>query len=216
MTHLLTRRLSFTEVLYWGCFFSSLGVFADLAAKVWEHQLLAFDAPILRWFHTILTPLFTALALTFTTMGSVYVLLIALLILVVLLWKRSRGSALFLLVSFCGAAALDVVAKALFARTRPELFTQLIPEHDFSFPSGHMVGATAFFLALYFLSRQIFPRWQSFVGGIGLLSTVGIGVSRLYLQVHYPSDVLAGWLLSVVWVLGANFWYGHSQLWRKV
>jgi membrane-associated phospholipid phosphatase len=211
MTRLLTRRLPFSQVLYQGVFLVASSVFAGLATKVWEHQHLAFDTPILTWFHHLVTPRFTTLALTFTNLGSVYVLLAALLIISFFLWFRSRRSAFFLLVSFCGAAALDVLAKAVFVRTRPELFTQLIPEHDFSFPSGHTMGATAFFLALYFLSRRMFPRWQWFVANIGLLFTLGIGVSRLYLQVHYPSDVLAGWLLSAVWVLGVNGWYQRSH-----
>jgi membrane-associated phospholipid phosphatase len=211
MTRLLTRPLPLTRVLYWGVFLLTSSVFTGLATKVGEHQRLAFDAPVLGWLHSLVTPFLTALALTLTNLGSVYVLLAALLVISFFLWFRSRRSAIFLLVSFCGAAALDVIGKALFARTRPELFTQLIPEHDFSFPSGHTMGATAFFLALYFLSRQMFPRWQWFVASVGCLLTLGIGVSRLYLQVHYPSDVLAGWLLSAVWVLGVNLWYGRSH-----
>ncbi len=217
MTRLLTRPLPLTQISYWGVFLFASSVFASLATKVWEHQRFTFDAPILWWFHNLITPRFTTLALTFTNFGSVYTLLAALLIISFLLWFRSRRATLFLLISFCGAAVLDIVAKVLFARSRPDLFTQLIPEHDFSFPSGHTMGATAFFLALYFLSRQLFPRWQWLVASLGFLFALGIGISRLYLQVHYPSDVLAGWMLSVMWVLGVNLWYkrSHPQKWRK-
>jgi membrane-associated phospholipid phosphatase len=214
MTRSFIRQLRPTLLMYWVVLLVALYVFAQLASEVYERERLFFDVPVLTWFHSIATPFLTELALTLTNIGSVYVLGVALVICIFYLVIRkiysSKRSVVFLMFSFGGAATLDVIAKAVFARARPSLFTQLIPEHDFSFPSGHTMASAAFFLALYFLSRQLFPRWQWLVAAFGLVLTLGIGLSRLYLQVHHPSDVLAGWALSLLWVLGVNLWYVRS------
>jgi membrane-associated phospholipid phosphatase len=212
MTTLQPRQRAFLPLLfYWGILLATLYAFTELASDVYEHERVSFDVPILAWFHHIATPPLTTLALALSNSGSVYVLAVALLVIVLLTWRISKRSAVFFLLSFVGAAALNVTAKVFFARLRPDLFIQFTPEHDFSFPSGHTMGSTAFFLALYFLSRHLFPRWQWLVAIVGLLLTLGISLSRLYLQVHYPSDVLAGWALSTLWVLGVNLWYARTR-----
>jgi membrane-associated phospholipid phosphatase len=210
MTRFLSR-LHPALLIYWAGLLATLYVFAHLAGDVYEHERFFFDAPILAWFHSMSTPFLTVLALTLSNIGSGYVLGAALLVTVLLTWRISKRSAVFFLLSFVGAVALNVTAKVFFARLRPNLFIQLMPEHDFSFPSGHIMGATAFFLALYFLSRHLFPRWQWLVASFGLLLTLGISLSRLYLQVHYPSDVLAGWALSMLWVSGVNLCYACTR-----
>ncbi len=106
---------------------------------------------------------------------------------------------------------LNVLFKLFFARVRPALFEQLTPAPGFAFPSGHAMGSAAFFLALYLLAREFVPRWRWLAAVLGVLLTLGIGLSRLVLQVHYPSDVLAGWVLSAAWVLGVNSWYAHPR-----
>ncbi len=70
------------------------------------------------------------------------------------------------------------------------------------------MGSAAYFLALYLLAQQRSPRWLAAVTGV--LFTLAIG-SRLVLQVHYPSDVLAGWALSAAWVLGVNLVYARAR-----
>ena len=103
---------------------------------------------------------------------------------------------------------LNVLFKLFFAQgaacTRPN---QLTPAPGYSFPSGHAMGSAAFFLALYLLVAQLAPRWRLLAGVLAALFTLCIGVSRLVLQVYYPSDILAGWALSAAWVLGVNLVY---------
>jgi membrane-associated phospholipid phosphatase len=125
---------------------------------------------------------------------------------ILLIWLRrvSKRSSLFFFVSFVGAVALNYASKAFFGRARPDLFAQLSPENYFSFPSGHAVGSSAFFLTLYFVVRHHAPKWQWLTLVFGLLLTLGISLSHPYLQVHYPSDILAGWALSILRVLGVN------------
>ena len=196
-------------LLYAGVLLASLYVFAELAGEVFEKERFAFDAPLLVWFHGLVSPPVTALALGLTFIGSVYVLAPLGIVLLALLWRRSRRAAVFFALGFGGAVALNLVVKAFFARVRPDLFAQLSPESSFSFPSGHTMGSTAFFLALFLIVRQLMPRWQGWMALLGLVLTLGIGLSRLYLQVHYPSDILAAWALSSAWVLGLNVWYAR-------
>jgi membrane-associated phospholipid phosphatase len=210
MTRFLPR-LHPALLAYWASLLVALYVFAELAGDVYEQERFDFDAPILTWFNGVASPPLTALALTLSFIGSVYVLTPALLLILVGLWRLSKRSSLFFFISFVGAVGLNYVAKAFFGRVRPDLFAQLSPEDYFSFPSGHAMGSTAFFLALYFVVRQHAPKWQGTALILGLLLTLGISLSRPYLQVHYPSDILAGWALSTLWVLGVNLWYARAR-----
>ena len=103
-----------------------------------------------------------------------------------------------------GAAVLDKVLKPLFARPRPTLYPHLVPETNYSFPSGHAVGDLAFAMALFLVvGTLIRGRWRS-LGYLSIGLALLIGASRPYLQVHYPSDVLAGWALGLAWVLALH------------
>jgi undecaprenyl-diphosphatase len=115
-------------------------------------------------------------------------------------WRR--GAAL-VLVTLGGAALLDVGLKALFGRTRPESFYDFYPTpSSFSFPSGHSLVAACFFGGIaVLLSHRIESRAAQvavWVVAIGLILLVG--VSRIYLGVHYPTDVVAGYAVGIVWV----------------
>lgn len=182
-----------------------LAVFAVMAVQVYDHRGFAFDAPLLSWFHLHATAGRTALARTLSFVGEPNSLgsVTALLILAMFVARRWRLGALFAL-EVGGAAALDLASKAFFARPRPTLFAHLVHETNFSFPSGHAMGGMAFFLALHLLLWRTLPgRWR-WIGVLGLVLAVLIGASRPYLQVHYPSDILAGWAFGAGWVLAVH------------
>ncbi len=204
-------RLHPALLLYWAGLLAAFYLFSELADEVYEQERLEFDEPILTWFHSIVSPPLTTVALTLSFIGSVYVLTPALFIILVWLWRVSKRSSLFFFISFVGAVGLNYAAKAFFGRVRPDLFAQLSPEDYFSFPSGHAMGSSAFFLGVYFVVRQHAPKWQWLAAVGGFILTVGISLSRPYLQVHYPSDILAGWALSTLWVLGVNLWYARTR-----
>jgi membrane-associated phospholipid phosphatase len=210
MTRVLSR-LHPALLVYWASLLAVFYIFIELAGEVFEQERFDFDAPILTWFHSIASPPLTNLALALSFIGSVYVLGPALIFILMWLWRVSKRSSLFFFVAFVGAVGLNYAAKAFFGRVRPDLFAQLSPESYFSFPSGHAMGSTAFFLSLYFVIRHHAPKWQWLAGLLGLLLTLGISLSRPYLQVHYPSDILAGWALSTLWVLGVNLWYARAR-----
>jgi undecaprenyl-diphosphatase len=114
-------------------------------------------------------------------------------------WSQLR----LLLATVGGAALLNVVLKNIFLRSRPDNPLAFIRETGFSFPSGHAMVSIAFYGVLVFL---IFPNLKSWVGKtlliIGWIALFGlIGFSRLYLGVHYLTDVLAGWSAGLMWLL---------------
>jgi membrane-associated phospholipid phosphatase len=120
----------------------------------------------------------------------------------VLLALRHRGNALFWAVAMGGTGVLNSGAKLFFRRERPELWLSPAPEHTYSFPSGHAMGSMALVAALAVLAWPTRWRWWAII--LGGAFTLSVGFSRVYLGVHFPSDVVAGWSASLAWVLGLS------------
>ena len=200
-------------LVYWGVLLATLFVFGRFAGEVYEREGFFFDAPVLNWFGAHSALWFIGTAQAFSTFGSPPVLGGTAAVAVLVLWLRLREprAAVFLTLSLGGAMLINILFKLFFARVRPALFNHLTPAPGYSFPSGHAMGSAAFFLTVYLLVAALFPRWRWLAGVLGALLTLGIGLSRLVLQVHYPSDVLAGWALSAAWVLGVNLVYAPSR-----
>lgn len=161
------------------------------------------DLAVLRAFHVARAPKLDALMAAVTWLGSMFVLLPAALI--ISLRERRRGSsAFFLAVALVGGWLLLHVAKWLVDRPRPDLFPSVAPmPGDASFPSGHTAQAAIFVFA-WLATRRPDPAWAFWLAGTALVLLVGL--SRLYLQVHFPTDVIAGLLFGIVWVA---LLYGH-------
>ena len=152
------------------------------------------------------SPLLTGVALVITYSASPIILL-PLLALFALLWlRRQPPDWIALAVSLTGASLANQLGKAFFARDRPTLFTPLMAETGYSFPSGHSQAALAFYGVLaYLLARRAPPRWRPAIYAAGGAWVLLVGLSRNYLSVHYPSDVLAAFALTVPWVLTVIF-----------
>ena len=137
-----------------------------------------------------------------TWAGSFYVLgPLTLLLVIAFSWRRAVMSASLLGIGFGGAALITYITKHLLERERPGLFPQLVePAQLAAFPSGHSTHIAAFSLALYLVCRQSHPEEKLLIGSILAILTFLVAVSRVYLQVHYPTDVLAGLLLALIWV----------------
>lgn len=149
-------------------------------------------------------PVLDVAFLGLTWFGSLIVLLPPLSAAAILLWRRgSPAEAGFLALALVGAAVLAHLAKELFARPRPEAVPSLSPMvSSLSFPSAHALQITAVALAVWVLLARRGWRWSAAAGWLLALLVAAVGLSRVYLQVHYPSDVLAGILVAICWVLG--------------
>jgi undecaprenyl-diphosphatase len=118
-----------------------------------------------------------------------------------LFWRREWLLAWSWVAGTGGGALLNRLLKALFERSRPEHSHGFATADGYSFPSGHASGAMLVFgLGAYFLVRHTPPRWHLPVTFAALLLIVFVGSSRVLLQVHYLSDVLAGWLVAASWI----------------
>lgn len=176
----------------------------DLTEDVFRHGGFAWDVAVLEWYRQHRTPTLTAIAKTMAVVGGVWV--IPLLTTVAALFFAKAGAKAqgwFLLLSVLGATLINVTAKVIFQRPRPEQLLAVLSEPGFSFPSGHTMANAALGVALaliFFRSKRF-----RFVGLLGLLWAVLMGMSRNYLGVHYPTDVLVGFLTSLAWVTGLWF-----------
>ncbi len=139
-----------------------------------------------------------------TSLGGTTVLaMMTVLVTIYLLLDRRRAIAIFVLVSVLGGWALSAVLKLSVARPRPDIVPHLVQVNDLSFPSGHAMVSAVTYLTLAALISGTRPHRSTriFIIAVGILLTLLIGMSRLYLGVHYPTDVLGGWCAGATWAL---------------
>ncbi len=208
----LLSRLSWRLLLYWAVLLGGVWAFAELTEEVYEQEGFFFDAPVLGWFYGIITPFRTRVALALSTVGGVEVMIGLSVIVAALLWWWRKREAVFFAVSLIGTSLIMGLTKVLLARPRPDLF----PDVDYwrtaspSFPSGHASSSAALALTLYLVVSRLAPRGRWLAGLLGAAFALSVSASRLYLQVHYPSDILAGLALGAAWVLGVNAFYRYT------
>jgi undecaprenyl-diphosphatase len=181
-----------------------LAVFGKIAEDVWERENLTHDAPLLYFIHAYATPSRDVWAIFLTQLGGVHIMaLVSAALVLLLLQQRRFRDARFFALSVGGAALLNVLVKAFFGRARPQLWLSPAPELDYGFPSGHSMLTMAFVAALVIIAWPTRGRWPMLVLGGAFVALIGL--TRLYLGVHFPSDVLAGWCASLAWVTGVDF-----------
>ncbi|NYT41103.1 phosphatase PAP2 family protein [Sphingomonas sp. R-74633] len=148
-----------------------------------------------------------------TALGSSTVLAFIVLVSAIFLWLGGRMRTALLVV---GATALGSITvetiKALIGRSRPDLIGRLMEETSRSFPSGHAALSAIVYLTLATLLFPVLPdrRVRIFAVAVALFLTVSVGISRVYLGVHWPSDVVAGWAFGGVW---AVLWWRIELEW---
>jgi undecaprenyl-diphosphatase len=186
-----------------------------------QYGLLSLDNAILLWFrdgqdHAKLAgpAWMTQFWLSVSWLGDTAPRLLAAgLGITLLLWLRRWQSALFLAGVLLSGISLSSLIKAWVARPRPQLVAHLDQVSSMSFPSGHALNSTLFYLALALvlapLLKQRTAHWGLY--GLALISSLSIGLSRIALGVHWPSDVLASWVMAYSWlglwvILAKHYW----------
>jgi undecaprenyl-diphosphatase len=191
----LAAGLAFSAFVIWA--------FTELADVVVEGESRAFDRAVLLWIHTTFPSWLDGPMRMVTALGYYWFVLLLLVVVVPLFYQRGwKLSAILLLVSTAGSAVLTTVLKSVFQRARPELFDSGYDASFYSFPSGHATVAVGLYgmLTLVLAYRlQGTARWAVVVSGI--LVVILIGFSRLYLGVHYPTDIVAGYLAALLWLV---------------
>ena len=183
-------------------------LFAELAENLRRSTsaVNAIDQSVQAWFGHERQPALTALLSFMTTFGGTIALgLIVVAVAVVLLVRRDRATAIFLVVTTVTGALLNLGLKLLFARARPDLASAIAAARWFSFPSGHAMGSFITYGALaYIVLRQHWP-WRARSACLALAGTMAglVGLSRVYLGVHWTSDIAGAWSAGTVWLATA-------------
>jgi undecaprenyl-diphosphatase len=190
---------------------SALWGFAELADEVMEQETHAFDEAILlamrtpgdpsdpwgpRWMEEMgrdLTALGGVSVLAFMTLAAVGFLLL----------QGRKRAALIVVLAVGGGMLLSLFLKLGFDRPRPDLVPHGSIVYTASFPSGHSMMAAVVYLTLGALLARVQPnrRLKAYLMGLALVLTLLVGISRVYLGVHWPTDVLAGWTVGAAWAL---------------
>lgn len=180
----------------------ALWVFAQIADEVLEQETQRFDESILLAIRKLHTPLGDRIMLGITFVGEpVFLLLICLVLATWLLYYHRRSQATTLGIAAVGAIGLNYLLKLIFGRTRPALWNRIVDVGQYSFPSGHaMISLVIYGFIGYLLAKQ-FRRWRGWIFAFTVILIVAIGFSRLYLGVHWPTDVAAGYAAGIVWLM---------------
>lgn len=187
---------------------AAVSLFLFIAHEVADGDHLALDGAIM---HSVQTALSTRpdgsiwlgeLARDVTALGSMIVLTtLTVLIAGFLALSRRSGAALFLIISAAGGQILNTALKLLYGRPRPESALRWLEIDSLSFPSGHSTLSAVVYLTLAVLLARMTEskRQKTYLISSALLLSFLVGLSRVYLGVHYPTDVVAGWALGIAW-----------------
>lgn len=193
----------------------ALWAFAGLSEEVFEGETARLDTTVLLWVNSAFPDWLGLPMRLITALGYPQVVVPLLLAAAYFFYHRGlKLHGILLLVSVSGAAILGATLKSFYERARPELFESGYAASFYSFPSGHAVTAASFYgLLTLLISRRLGGpvRWTVAASGVALVLLIGF--SRIYFGVHYPSDVVAGFLAAALWV-GAVI--SALVLWRSL
>ena len=180
----------------------SLVIFSKLAEDVIFNELTNFDNSIVNFVWGFRTPVLTTIMKVFTFLGSAYTVVPITLIGFYVLYRKLKHywEANLLVITLAGGWLLNVVLKYSFHRQRPSL-SSLVTATGYSFPSGHaMLGAVFYGFLAYIFYLNLRKPYRTISVALFAVLVFFIGLSRIYLGVHYPSDVIAGYMAGTFWL----------------
>ena len=192
-------ELSATVVSAFVVFAIGVMGFVKIAWELRNEETTMFDVAVLQVIRQFQSPQLDVFVPVLTDLGGVLVLsALTFVTLAMFVIKKEYRRAAMVFISMGGAVALNLILKSVFERARPDLWERLVNESSYSFPSGHAMIAAAYGLTMIVVLWNSRYRWWAFVFGVAYFIITGF--TRLYLGVHYPTDVVAGWLVSAAWV----------------
>lgn len=200
--------LSLSLLLGLGTAIAALIFFGWLADEVLEGDSRRFDEVSRAAIHQLASPTLTIVMRGFSFVGSTIALTIGTIIVVVRFAMRNLGrEAKLFAITMIGAGMLNITLKLAFKRARPEPFFNLSLPETYSFPSGHSLTSAVFFgaLAAILTARIKSKRVRAAIWVVSTLMFLTIGFSRIYLGVHYTTDVIAGFVAALIWILVVRF-----------
>ena len=200
----ISQRVGLTLIIGLSIAAGALFLFASLASEMLEGDARQFDDLVRSSVHQFASPALTSAMRVVTMLGAPSVLVSLSLVAGIGFAVTKRYRAMILLIAtMIGATILDEVLKLSFHRARPEPFFGILSPSSFSFPSGHALASFCFYSTIAALVSARTKRLpvRIVVWTVAALLVMLIGLSRIYLGVHYPTDVLAGYSAAFIWVI---------------
>lgn len=201
------------------CLFG-LEAFLEIAERLQGDQLVRFDNLVSQFLFSFRSDSFTQIVTFVTNLGDVTAYVIIIPMIATLLyyrghhrWKLSLQATIVLISAFL----LNVAIKNLISRPRPLENLRLVIAHSYSFPSGHSMSAIAFYGFLIYLTYKYVPSLilKTALIIVQVLLILSIGLSRIYLGVHFPTDVAAGFIAGLVWLIICIVVFNFINLYRR-
>lgn len=198
----LLSLLSFIWLAGLGVASIFLWIFIEIADEVLEEESNHLDLTVLRMFQKWHHPVLNRFMVSITHLGDpIWLFCLVLIITGILIWRQKKLIVFTFIILTTGGVVLNFLLKTVFSRDRPNLDYYLIEADYYSFPSGHAMVSLICYGFLGYLLIIYYRRWQTFIISTTTLLILAIGLSRLYLGVHWLTDVLAGYAAGIVWVL---------------
>ncbi|MCM3727923.1 phosphatase PAP2 family protein [Neobacillus cucumis] len=180
--------------------------FSLMSLLISDHKIVHFDTIVIGAVQGMESPTLTSVMKFFTFIGSAPFVIVMSIVILFFLYKvlQHRVELILFIVTIIGSAGLNGLLKHLFHRIRPNLH-RLIDVGGYSFPSGHAMNAFSVYVIITFLLWRHIPRkWgRTLLILFSFFMILAIGVSRIYLGVHYPSDIVGGYFASGFWLTAA-------------
>jgi undecaprenyl-diphosphatase len=208
----LTRRNKLKLLTTVAAVAAVLLFFLWFATEVYQGETLVFDNAVREWVHGFASPGMTQVALAATFTGSTtMVVTLGIVALVGFLIIRDRGAAAVLAIIVIGEAVLSIALKDYYVRSRPEPYFGYTTPTSFSFPSGHSFASFCLYLALaWLITRRVASNGVAIgIWVAAIMIVLLVGLSRIYLGVHYPTDVIGGYLAAAMW--SSIVLYGYQK-----
>lgn len=176
-------------------------IIAQISDEVLDQEAFAFDKTILLWIHSFANPTLDGIMRSITRFNDPStVAVIAVIVLGILLWRHYYSEAQIFIIDCLGGVVLSYGLKSAFGKTRPDLWKSAVEDLSFSYPSGHALGSTVLYGFIAYLIATRYPQFSLLVYAVVICPIGAIGLSRLYLGVHWPTDIIGGYGIGFLWL----------------